>query len=327
MLAKADVELDRPAGATPPPKPVEQQAKAEPQPKAEPKPDAPIGQAAIPDRSGKEDRLAGTQPAPLDPAHVAQNPEAQPNLVTPKAEKPVAALNPELPEKRPDIKIASANHGWAPANQPAQAMPSAAVYETSPWPAIGANQGGEAPLSLQPPPPGDPTLPPPLSPPLDTTYSIAEIQEAGRGIFGSITAQFAAAINYAFQNFGQPNAYIVGSEGGAAFLAGLRYGSGQLHSKILPETKIYWQGPSLGYDLGAEGSSALFLVYNLDTPEKIYGRFTGVGGQAYVAGGLGLNVLGKGGMIMVPIRTGVGLRIGANLAYLKFTERQTWNPF
>jgi hypothetical protein len=96
---------------------------------------------------------------------------------------------------------------------------------------------------------------------------------------------------------------------------------------MLPESKIYWQGPSLGYDLGAEGSSALFLVYNLDTPEKIYGRFTGVGGQAYVAGGLGLNVLGKGGMIMVPIRTGVGLRIGANLAYLKFTERQTWNPF
>ncbi|HEY7644388.1 MAG TPA: EipA family protein [Hyphomicrobiales bacterium] len=337
MLAKADLELDRPAGATPPPKPVEQQpkaepqAKAEPQPRAEPKPNAPpIAQAAIPDRSGKEDRLAGKQPAPLDPAQVAQNPEAQPNVVAPKAEKPVAALNPDLPEKRPDIKIASANHGWAPANQPAQATPSAAVYETSPPPALGANQGGEAPLSLQPPPaggPGDPTLPPPLSPPLDTTYSIAEIQEAGRGIFGSITAQFAAAINYAFQNFGQPNAYIVGSEGGAAFLAGLRYGSGQLHSKMLPESKIYWQGPSLGYDLGAEGSSALFLVYNLDTPEKIYGRFTGVGGQAYVAGGLGLNVLGKGGMIMVPIRTGVGLRIGANLAYLKFTERQTWNPF
>ena len=95
----------------------------------------------------------------------------------------------------------------------------------------------------------------------------------------------------------------------------------------MPVTKIYWQGPSLGYDLGAEGSSALFLVYNLEEPDRIYGRFTGVGGSAYVAGGLGVNVLGKGKMVMVPLRTGVGLRIGANLAYLKFTERQTWNPF
>lgn len=333
MLAKADVELDRPAGAVPPPKPatppkVEPQAKAEPQqPRAEPKPAAlpPVNQAAIPDRSGKEDRLAGKQPEPLDPAHVAQNPEAKPDVATPKPEKPVVALNPELPEKRPDVKIASAN-GWAPDKRAANPIPSAAVYDTSPT--VAANQG-QAPLSLQPPPPGGPgdqTLPPPAVP-LDTTYSIAEIQEAGRGIFGSITAQFAAAINYAFQNFGQPNAYIVGSEGGAAFLAGLRYGSGQLNSKTMPMTKIYWQGPSLGFDLGAEGSSALFLVYNLDDQEKIYGRFTGIGGSAYVAGGVGLNVLGKGKMVMVPIRTGLGLRIGANLAYLKFTERQGWNPF
>jgi hypothetical protein len=100
-----------------------------------------------------------------------------------------------------------------------------------------------------------------------------------------------------------------------------------LHSKTAPKTVIYWQGPSLGYDLGAEGSDALFLVYNLEDRDRIYGRFTGVGGSAYVAGGIGLNVLGKGDMVMVPIRTGIGLRLGANLAYLKFTERQTWNPF
>ena len=169
-------------------------------------------------------------------------------------------------------------------------------------------------------------LPPPGRP-ADATYSIAEIQEAGRGLFGTITAQFAGAINYAFQNFGQPNAYMTGNEGGAAFLAGLRYGKGRLHVKNGPESEIYWQGPSAGFDFGAEGSNALFLVYNLEDPYQIYGRFSGIGGSAYVAGGVGLNVLGKGKMVMVPIRSGIGLRIGANLAYLKFTERQTWNPF
>jgi Skp family chaperone for outer membrane proteins len=330
MLAKADVELDRPAGSAPPPKAQPQANAASP---------AASGTSAMVTRSGKEDRLAEKQPEPAAPsADAAAKPDsakpatpsadaAKPDAAKPaaKAEKPVVALNPDLPQKRPDVKVASAR-GWAPDSQPLTRTPSAAVYDTTPTAA--ANQAG-APLSLQPPPaglPGDQQLPPP-SGSLDTTYSISEIQDAGRGIFGSISAQFAAAINYAFQQFGRPNAYIVGSDGSAAFLAGLRYGSGHLHTKTMPETKIYWQGPSLGYDLGAEGSSAMFLVYNLDIPEKIYGRFTGIGGQAYVAGGLGLNVLGKGGMVMVPIRSGVGLRIGANLAYLKFTDRQTWNPF
>jgi hypothetical protein len=158
-------------------------------------------------------------------------------------------------------------------------------------------------------------------------YSIAEIREAGRGVFGTINAEFAGAINYAFQNFGRPNAYITGIEGGAAFVAGLRYGKGTMNRKGEGPNPIYWQGPSAGLDFGAEGGRALFLVYNMENPDAIYGRFSGIGGAAYVAGGVGLNVLGKGGMVMVPIRSGLGLRLGANLAYVKFTERQTWNPF
>ncbi len=146
-------------------------------------------------------------------------------------------------------------------------------------------------------------------------------------MFGTITAEFGAAINYAFQQFGQPNAYISGVEGGAAFLAGLRYGKGTMYRKNAGPSEIYWQGPSAGLDFGAEGGRALFLVYNLDDPYAIYGRFGGIGGSAYVAGGVGLTVLGKGGVVIVPIRSGLGLRLGANLAYVKFTERQTWNPF
>jgi hypothetical protein len=190
---------------------------------------------------------------------------------------------------------------------------------------------GERPASLAPAPGG--RLPPPVDdlPPPEASsgegYSISDIREAGRGVFGTITAEFAGAINYAFQTFGQPNAYISGVEGGAAFLAGLRYGKGTIFRKGAQPGPIYWQGPSAGLDFGAEGSRSLFLVYNLDDPFAIYGRFSGIGGSAYVAGGVGLNVLGKGGVVMVPIRSGLGLRLGANLAYVKFTERQTWNPF
>lgn len=166
-----------------------------------------------------------------------------------------------------------------------------------------------------------------LPPPTDNTFSMSEIRDAGRGVFGTITAEFAGAIDYAFSKFGQPNAYITGGEGGAAFLAGLRYGEGVLHRKGYPSTRIYWQGPSAGFDMGAEGSRSLFLIYNMNEPDGIYGRFSGIGGSAYVAGGVGINVLGKDGVLMVPIRSGVGLRLGANLAYLKFTDRQSWNPF
>ncbi len=232
---------------------------------------------------------------------------------------PAPVTDPGLPERRPSS-----------ANKTENVPPfTAPAVKTSPKTEERTVATAE-PQSLQPPSGWDATatdlnLPPPG--PEDETYSIDEIRDAGRGVFGTITAEFAAAINYAFQQFGRPNAYITGGEGSAAFLAGLRYGKGQLNVKNGDTRPIYWQGPSLGYDVGAEGSSTLFLVYNLEYEDKIYGRFTGIGGSAYVAGGFGLNVLGKSGMVMVPIRTGIGLRLGANLAYLKFTEHQTWNPF
>ena len=267
---------------------------------------------------------ADAPPAPKTGADAAPAPktaaDAPPAPKTATDAPSAPALKPALPERRTEPTRTARN--WTPESQTFAPTPPALAKPDRP-----REESYAPPTALAPPADGQSQLPPQGSQTLDNTYSIAEIQEAGRGIFGTITAQFAGAINYAFQNFGQPNAYITGSEGGAAVLAGLRYGKGRLHVKVAPESDIYWQGPSAGIDLGAEGSNALFLVYNLDDPNRIYGRFTGIGGSAYVAGGVGLNVLGKSGMVMVPIRSGVGLRLGANLAYLKFTERQTWNPF
>jgi hypothetical protein len=310
MLAKADIELDKAGGGAP---------SSSPRPRADtaittPESSAP-GTARTPPKSDRLDQK---------PADTADKAPALPP-VTPKkdappktADAPTPKVAPTLPERRSEPARTARN--WTPESQ---------TFAPTPPNLLKPDRRDDTapPVALTPPPDGQLQLPPPGQGGGDTTYSIAEIQEAGRGIFGTITAQFAGAINYAFQNFGQPNAYITGSEGGAAILAGLRYGKGLLHLKTAPPSDIYWQGPSVGYDLGAEGSNALFLVYNLDDPYRIYGRFTGIGGAAYVAGGVGLNVLGKGNMVMVPIRSGVGLRLGANLAYLKFTERQTWNPF
>jgi hypothetical protein len=172
-------------------------------------------------------------------------------------------------------------------------------------------------------------VPPP--PPAANGYTVEEIREAGKGVFGTLTSEFAILVNQSFKTWGQPNAYIVGDEGGGAFLAGLRYGDGKLYTRLngidSGPTPIYWQGPSIGADLGATGSHTLFLVYNLENPSTLYRRFPGIDGSAYVAGGGGLTVYKSGETLIVPIRTGLGLRLGAAIAYLKFTERASLNPF
>lgn len=160
-------------------------------------------------------------------------------------------------------------------------------------------------------------------------YTIEEIRDATRGFFGTISTNLAAVIEHAFSKSGRPTAYILGQEGGGAFLAGLRYGDGTLYMRSGgPQMqKIYWHGPSVGYDFGAEGSRTLFLIYKMHSPSEMYRAFTGIDGSAYVVGGVGLTFLKGGPVTMAPIRTGIGLRIGANLGYVRFTPQQTWNPF
>lgn len=164
-------------------------------------------------------------------------------------------------------------------------------------------------------------------PPSDGTYSMREIVDAGHGFFGSISRGLASVIEYAFKTQGRPNGYILGQDAGGAFVAGLRYGEGRLYTRDAGTHRVFWQGPSLGYDAGAEGSKVMVLVYNLRGPSDIYHRFAGVDGSAYVVGGVGVTFQQRGDVVLAPIRAGVGFRLGANVGYLKYTRRPTWNPF
>jgi hypothetical protein len=159
-------------------------------------------------------------------------------------------------------------------------------------------------------------------------YSIEEVQAATRGFFGTISTGLASVIEHAFKTSGRPTAYVLGTEGGGAFLAGLRFGEGTLYMRNNAETrKVWWHGPSIGGDFGASGTRTMFLIYKLPNEEALYRRFTGVDGSAFFVGGVGMTVLKGGDVIMAPIRTGIGLRVGASVGYVRFTPKPTWNPF
>ena len=173
------------------------------------------------------------------------------------------------------------------------------------------------------PPPGQAWGPPPPQ----GTYSPNEIVDAGRSFFGGASEGLAKVVEYSFQRNGRPNGYILGEEGSGAIVAGLRYGEGTLYTKGFPPQKVYWQGPSLGYDFGANGSRSFTLVYNLQYPSQIYERFAGIDGSAYLVGGVGIQFQQHDDVTLAPIRAGLGLRLGANVGYLKYTPSPTWNPF
>lgn len=161
----------------------------------------------------------------------------------------------------------------------------------------------------------------------NSTYTTEEILGVGHEFFGKTSRGIAKAVEFVFQKQGEPTAYIVGEEGAGAFVGGLRYGEGTIYYKDGTTERIYWQGPSVGFDFGANGSRALVLVYNSSSPEDLHTRFGGIEGAAYLVGGLGVNFERKGDIVLAPIRTGVGARLGANVGYLKYSPKPTWNPF
>jgi hypothetical protein len=158
-------------------------------------------------------------------------------------------------------------------------------------------------------------------------YSPGEIVDAGSRFFGGVSSGLAHLVEHAVSQWGLPNGYILGQEATGAFVGGLRYGKGTLFTKNAGDLAVYWQGPSLGWDFGGDGARTMMLVYNLPATEAVYQRFGGVAGSAYFVGGLGMTVLSANGVVVVPIRSGMGLRLGANIGYLKFTPEPTWNPF
>lgn len=158
-------------------------------------------------------------------------------------------------------------------------------------------------------------------------YSAQEIIDAGHGFFGSASGGLAKVVENAFQKYGLPNGYILGQEGSGAFIAGLTYGEGELYTKNAGQHPVFWQGPSLGIDYGGQGTRAMMLVYDLPSVDALYARFGGVSGSAFVVAGVGMTVLRNNNVILVPIRTGIGARLGINVGYLKLTRAPTWNPF
>lgn len=323
LIAKIDAEIAKAPAAAP-----TVVAKTEPPQPAPPK-DAPAAtpppapEPASPPAVAETEKAAPADPAlSLSPVRKTETPKKE---TTPPSAQPNAPAEPHAaspPAPKSDSKDAAGESSWSTTTAQAVIPPP----------------HGEPPAA-QPDynaaPPGTPyELPPPAGEDGETTfdaegggYTIDEIREATRGFFGTISTSLASVIEHAFQKGGRPTAYVLGNEGGGAFLAGLRYGEGTMYLRDGGSQKVYWHGPSIGYDLGAEGSRTLFLIYDLHEPNGIFRRFTGVDGSAYLVGGVGMTFLKGGPVTMAPIRSGLGLRLGASIGYVRFSPRPTWNPF
>lgn len=219
---------------------------------------------------------------------------------------------------------------------------SAQITNVDPNEAIDADLG--APPAQTPPAEDDTTvqdgirtdsatpLPQDSAPTVATSADQATYQEddligAAEGVFGKGAEGLGKLIEDILKKQGRPNGYIVGREGGGAFVVGLRYGSGTLNHKVEGQKPVYWTGPSIGIDAGANAGSTFVLVYNLYDSEDLYRRYPAGEGAAYLVGGFNASYLRRGDIVMIPIRVGGGLRLGANVGYMKFSKKQRWLPF
>lgn len=253
------------------------------------------------------DRKTAASKAPASPPTAGSAPSA--GSAKPAARSALQSNEHGAPPK-PVAKAKARN--WAA--QTSQQSPHA-LEPLQVEPAVPTMQPGAGVAMLEP------------LPPEEQGYDIDEIREITRGFFGTISTELGSVIEYAFSNAGRPSGYVLGTEGGGAFLAGVRYGSGTLYMRSGGSSKIYWHGPSIGTDFGASGSRTMFLIYRMHQPDDLYRQFTGIDGSAYLIGGVGITFLKGGQVMMAPIRTGLGLRLGANIGYIRFTPRPTWNPF
>jgi len=159
------------------------------------------------------------------------------------------------------------------------------------------------------------------------TYKEDDLIGAAEGVFGKGAEGAARLIEDALRRQGEPNGYIVGREAGGAFILGARYGSGTLYHKVEGQKPVYWTGPSIGFDAGANAGSTFVLVYNLNDTEQLFERYPAGEGNAYFVGGFTASYLRKGDVVLIPIRAGAGLRLGVNAGYMHFSHKQRWLPF
>lgn len=202
-------------------------------------------------------------------------------------------------------------------NRPANSPTLAPV--SSPAPAAMPTSGG-SPAPTATDAPADPAKP-------ETTYHEDDLIGAAEGVFGKGAKGLADVIQDILKKQGEPNAYIVGREGGGALVVGLRYGSGTLFHKVEGQRPVYWTGPSVGFDAGASAGSTFVLVYNLYNTDDLYHRFPAGEGQAYLIGGFNVSYMRRGNIVLIPVRSGVGLRLGVNAGYMKFSTKHKWVPF
>lgn len=159
------------------------------------------------------------------------------------------------------------------------------------------------------------------------TYQKDDLIGAAEGVFGKGAEGLAGIIEKILKDQGEPNAYIAGREASGAFVVGLRYGSGTMFHKVEGQREVYWTGPSVGFDVGGNASKTFVLVYNLYDTQDIFKRYPAGEGAAYLVGGFTASYLRRGDVVLIPIRLGVGYRLGANVGYMKFTEKSDWLPF
>ena len=275
----------------------------------------PAGHAQALKERSLSDTPAKTAPAPQQtpppPTGIGLEPAPQPSQ--PSQYAPPAGSPP------PAGSQASPPAGYQPSPPPGYQPPPAGNQPPPPPPGGGTMINGQ--------PIGTPAPPPPPMPAKPGPYNRDEVNREVMGYFEGGSRGLAELVARAFRDLGQPVGFIKGNEGGGALVVGLRYGTGTLHLKGYPPLPIYWQSPSLGFDLGVNAGKVFTLVYGMTKPEQIFQRFPGVDGSAYILGGFGMNYQRSGNITLAPIRVGVGLRLGANLGYQVYTPDQEVNPF
>ncbi len=212
-----------------------------------------------------------------------------------------------------DVAPLPGERGYATSQQPSDAVApptSPAPDTTAPAPA-NTSDAATSPIATQ-------TAP---------TYKKDDLIGAAEGVFGKGAAGLAGIVENILKDQGEPNAYIAGREASGAFVVGLRYGSGTMQHKIEGQRPVYWTGPSVGFDVGGDATKVFTLAYNLYDSQDLYKRFPQVEGRAYFVGGFSATYLRRGDVVLIPIRLGVGMRLGANIGYMKFSEKSKWMPF
>jgi len=296
---------------------------------------APVPAQALQERTITDEPSVSKPQAPVNPAlgpADAAAPAAPANPVPPAAPVSPAETAPAAPASPAPVGKTAAKPGTAPAKQPSyQPQEPGKPSQGGVWTPGGSKEPVKeeaAPAQSGGSESSGRIFDMPEARKVQvSTYSRKEVDDQVMGFFEGGARGMADLLSRPFEKYGEPTGFIKGNEGAGALVVGFRYGEGWLYLKNGKKAYVYWQSPSVGFDLGVNASKVFCLVYGMTDPEQIYQRFPSVDGSAYVVGGFGMNYQKVGNIVLAPIRFGVGLRLGANIGYMGFTRERTINPF